>query len=479
MRSLRSTLSAVMLGLGALILLGALTAVHTLASGLLERQFDRGLLERATSLATLLEQVGEHFELHFSDEAMPRYAVHERPEYFQLWSGARELERSVSLVLAQAELPRTADAEPGVELAELELPDGRAGRMVTLTTPVHHYAPDPASGADPGPMLVSVVVAIERRELREMQESLLLGVFGLGLVLLSLLVFLGTRALTLGLRPLARLADELALLEREEGPADGLARLELPVELAPVTQRIGSLTASLQAALARERRATAGMAHELRTPVAELRAVSDVALQSPDDIAGLRQAVSECRDIALGMQTLITTLLALARSRAPEPLVQEQVDLAELVDRLWHSLDGRARERGLEWTLVTGIALPPVVVNLQALRAVLGNLFDNACDHARRGTRSECRLESGAFGTRVVVRNVVEGLRPEELAQLGEPFWRADQARADREHFGLGLALARECAAAAGFELDFQLAEGRLVATVTLPHAARPISTRQ
>src|ERR1700752_798732 len=123
MRSLRSTLAARVIGLGAVLLLISLAATYALANRILVRHFDRGLEERAAILATLLEQVGERVELHFADEVMPRYSDHVSPEFFQLWIGERVLARSVSLVLTGGELPRPPDRGP-VQRWNLSLPDG-------------------------------------------------------------------------------------------------------------------------------------------------------------------------------------------------------------------------------------------------------------------------------------------------------------------------------------------------------------------
>jgi two-component system sensor histidine kinase QseC len=114
-------------------------------------------------------------------------------------------------------------------------------------------------------------------------------------------------------------------------------------------------------------------------------------------------------------------------------------------------------------------------VNEEALRIVLANLFDNASHHCPRGSSIVCELACDEREVRVAVSNDSEGLRTEDLERLGEPFWRADEARSKRDHFGLGLALARECATAAGIGLSFALDGRRLRAIVTIARTpARP-----
>ena len=106
-----------------------------------------------------------------------------------------------------------------------------------------------------------------------------------------------------------------------------------------------------------------------------------------------------------------------------------------------------------------------------AVSTVLSNLFDNAADHGDATHPAECALEADAREVRVLVRNGAARLTPADLARLGEPFWRAEGSDARAAHSGLGLALAAECARAAGLTLSFRLDSGLLTATLAIPRA--------
>jgi two-component system sensor histidine kinase QseC len=270
------------------------------------------------------------------------------------------------------------------------------------------------------------------------------------------------------------LGRELAKVEARESDAQGLAHLRVPSELAPIVARIGSLTLCLQEALERERRTTASIAHELRTPIAELRAMAEVALQTPEDAGASAETLAECRQLAIDMQGMIGTLLAMARSRAAGTFLEvESLEVVELTRKLWDSLGERARSRRVHWEFRTLADQARVQGNAEALRTVLSNLFQNACSYTPEGGRAECSCEPLASGVRIGVTNTVVGVLPADLERFGEAFWRADAARGDRSHFGLGLALARECAAAAGMQLHFRLDGERLSATLEIGARAR------
>ena len=109
----------------------------------------------------------------------------------------------------------------------------------------------------------------------------------------------------------------LASCTREIGPDNLHLRLPtngLPTELTPICSCVNDLLDRLDQAFKRERRFTSDVAHELRTPIAELRALAEVASRYPNDPEFARNALRDAVGVAKQMQSLVTTLLALVRS---------------------------------------------------------------------------------------------------------------------------------------------------------------------
>jgi two-component system sensor histidine kinase QseC len=175
---------------------------------------------------------------------------------------------------------------------------------------------------------VRLVVASDRAHLDEglwrFPGWLLAG----GGLLAGLTLWLVPGVLWHGLRPLERLGeqagriDSSALGEGARFPVDGL-----PVELQSIARRLNDLLGRLGESLARERRFSANLAHELRTPLAELRSLAECAIKWPD--ARDSAMDHEVLAIARHMETLATHLLTLARGEQGrfEPALEE-VDLA-------------------------------------------------------------------------------------------------------------------------------------------------------
>lgn len=458
MRSIRRFLLLRLLAGAAVVLAAAGLVVYLLVARSLEAQFDRNLGDRLQGLASILFQVEDTVDFAFSEQLMPEYAAPERPAYFELrFADGALLERSESLGERDLALPAPAAEAPRRWSAPL--PDGRPGRYASRLVEVHHVFPE--EGPDrPEARRVAIVVARGREELVAAERTVLLECVAVALVLLGLLAFVARRAVERGLEPARRLAGALGDVRAEDLPEE-LALGPLPEELEPVARKSEELLRRLGAALARERRTAADIAHELRTPISEALTVSEVALRNGHDAGAERRALATLRDIAWRMGRSVSTLMKLARlEMGAETFAREEVELGVVVADLLRSLSTVARERGLA---VENEVAPDerVLGDRDVLAIVASNLLGNALYYSPAGAPVRCAVERGPEGWCLVVENEAPDLRAEDLGSLTEPFWRKDRARADRERSGLGLGLSRALAGETGMELRFELEGGR------------------
>ena len=122
----------------------------------------------------------------------------------------------------------------------------------------------------------------------------------------------------------------------------------LPGELAPIAARLNELLARLEDSFERERRFSSDVAHEFRTPVAELRSLAELAIKLPDTRAA--DADHETLAIALHLESILTHLLALARGEAGGlPVQRERVELAALLQNVCDPFREKARARELDF----------------------------------------------------------------------------------------------------------------------------------
>lgn len=455
-----------MLGGATLVLVGAGLAVYLVVTRSIEDQFDANLTNRVQGFASILFQVKDEVEFEFSDQIMPEYELVESPAYFELcFKDGSPLERSNSLQDGHLVVVGTPSFEATHWTAPL--PDGRQGQFVSRLIEVHHVYPE--EGPDrPTAATVLIVVARGREELVAAQGKVLIQCCTVALILIGLIAVICWIAVTKGLEPTNRLAATLDAIQVDQLP-DRLEIGELPAELEPVADKIDALIGRLDAALKRERRTTADIAHELRTPISELLTVSEVALRDGRDPGASRRALSTVRDVAWRMGRSVSTLLKLARlEMGAETFDRESVDLGGIVRELLRSLSAVERERGLrvENHIEVGDS---VEGDSDVLRLVVSNLLSNALYYSPPRGIVECRLDRSDAGWRLLVENDAVELQPEDLLSMSEPFWRKDRESTDRDRSGLGLGLSRALAEKAGLELHFELDGGRFRAILTSP----------
>jgi two-component system, OmpR family, sensor kinase len=239
----------------------------------------------------------------------------------------------------------------------------------------------------------------------------------------------GWVAAWLALRPVARM--RLAATELPVGE-----RLPLPAardELRALAEALNDLLGRRDAATERLRRFTGDAAHELRSPVAAIRAQAEVAVAHPDpDLAGV--TLEDVAAEAQRLSALLDDLLALARSDAGERLPAEPVDLAEAARHA-------ARRAGPGEATVRVTAPAPAVLHAAPsdVARVLDNLMANAVRHAQHTVR--VTVLPGIDEVRVLVDDDGDGVPAEHRERVFDRFHRVQGDR-DRGSGGTGLGLA-------------------------------------
>lgn len=485
MRSLRGRLAVwLLVGSGLLLAAGGLL-LNRLISARLLREYDAVLIDHTRSLMALTEQEGGKVWLEFADEVMPALDRKHKPDYFELWlDDGSVLERSRSL--GARDLTRSGAPGEQPRLRDLTLPDGRPGRQAEIRfRPRPEEVEDRARGereevpegavavaAFADIPAVTLVVAQSREDLDAFLSSLRVT---LALVVLGLLAgtaLLVRAAVRVGLAPLDDLARRLQSMDADSlGETIGMTNV--PDELAPTIHHLDELLARLKDSFERERAFSANLAHELRTPLAELRAVTEVALRWPDDSSSWLESFHEIHGIGLQMERVVINLLALARYDGGQHTVwKSEVSLRELAESCWSGVTAEAQAKQMTFELEIPEPLT-VVTDREKLALILANLFSNATAHGSPGgvvTCSAAARSIGASGEFVLrVGNPTDALTGADLPRIFDRFWRKDPARSDGRHAGLGLALVSALAELLGFEKEARLDDGRFEITLRGP----------
>lgn len=294
---------------------------------------------------------------------------------------------------------------------------------------------------------------------------LVVGLATVGIVWAVLAVVVGR-----SLRPLEALSAEVAGIGQET-LATRLEPGRVPAELVPVVERVNELLARLEVAFARERSFSDDVAHELRTPLAGLRATLEVAEARPRSPADYAAALRTGADLAAQLQGLVDRLLQLARLEGRTRAFEARpCDLADASLEAWEPLAGeaQARELTVAWQLEPGLEAE---ADPDLLGLILRNLFENAVHYADGGGRVRVHTADASGAVAVTVANTGSRLSDSQARQATARFWRGDDARREAGlHCGLGLSLVERAAVALGGRLELRsTAGGEFSATVVLP----------
>ncbi len=448
--SIRRRLTVSLLSTLFVVFAAGMVALHFAVREEFIESFDQALATEARAISTLVTvRADGTVSLAFSDKFLRGFDDDVASDFYQLWDAdGGSLARSESLE-DKPDLPMKAGSMKKPKYFFLELPDGKRGRGIGV-----RFEPRPAiKGTKAESRPLTLVVAAHSGRLDEELRELLIETGTWAAALLLAVGLLVPWLLHLGLKPLDRLADEVAAVDASTLDAR-FATGALPLELTPIATKLNAFMERLEASFERERRVSAAMAHELRTPIAELRTLAESALRWPDTRPPATDA--DALDIARQMEAIVSRMLALARSESGQLAAARQpANPAEHVRRAWQSLEGAAAARRAS----AAIEVEPAQVEADPalLHSILVNLIENAIEYGPEGGTIRITGTAQADGYRLLVANAAPDLTPTDTAHLFERFWRKEAARSGGVHMGLGLALVREFARAMGWEVHARL----------------------
>ena len=436
-RSLRSRLLwRVLLPLALTWSIGSAIAL-TLSWALAGRAFDRALLDDAYAIAANVVVRDGELVLNLSPREVASILFdHEEKEYFLIRSIDGRTIASSGDLLAWAH-----DPGPGLvsDFADGSAPDGadlRIGRL-RVQTPV--------------PFVVVLGQTTKTR------QRLLLGLLERSIVPQLLLVlalgFYLWRQISRELRPLGHLQRELA--RRNSGELEPIRVGSASADLEKLRDAANELLARIKRSVQAQREFAGNVAHDLRTPLAGIRALAEYGL-ARDEPAVWRQQLESIVRSGERASRLVDQLLALALADEARDSVQlETVRIDEIVRMTLLGFVERADREGFE---VGAVGLDEPVVGRASpvlLEGVLTNLIDNALRHGRGSAGATLTVELSS-DERAVVISVTDcgpGLDAEQREGLARRWAKGPAGEGRSTGTGLGLAIASRYASLMGGSL--------------------------
>jgi signal transduction histidine kinase len=294
--------------------------------------------------------------------------------------------------------------------------------------------------------------------------------------------------------PLDRLMNEM------EAITDGRSlHRRLPVgtsndEISRLAATLNEMFQRLEVSFSALRRFTADASHELKTPLAVLRADVERAMSSATSRSDRMVALEEALQETARMADLVESLLTLARADEGRfDLHREPVPLEPLVRDVFETASILGESAGLTVTMEEPVKVS-VLGDITRLRQLFLNLTTNAIKYTPRGGSVEISLTQRDQRVTFSVRDTGIGISSADLPHIFERFYRADRVRTrvhERGGFGLGLAIGQWIAEAHGgtitaasrlgrgttFTVTIPILDGNATSSPPAPQAAAPLAT--
>ncbi|HUN60401.1 MAG TPA: heavy metal sensor histidine kinase [Candidatus Sulfotelmatobacter sp.] len=292
----------------------------------------------------------------------------------------------------------------------------------------------------------------------------------------SLVIFplVGYKIARQGIRPV----EEIATTARHISSTNLHERIlpeGYPSELASLAGTFNQMLDRLEESFERISRFSADIAHDLRTPVNNIRGEAEVALARARTVDEYRDVLGSCLEETVRLSDLISDLLFLARAESPlAHLHWGRVDIRELLNSVCDYYEGAAAEGGVSLTTANGDG--PVIAELDRtlVQRAVGNLVANAVAHTPPGGSVVLRADANGGSVRIDVSDTGMGIPPEALPRVFDRFFRVDKSRSQASGgTGLGLAIVQSIMALhnGNAEIQSQLGEGTRV-ILRMPIAA-------
>jgi signal transduction histidine kinase len=451
--SIRRTL-LIRCGIGIAALLAALSlATYLTVRHRLYEELDQSLRETASILANQIEFEDGKIIFEWQEGIGTNPAVSDS-SLFQYWD-EKHGTTTRSPALGEDELPKFTGPAGAPDIETITIP-GRIARARAIGLTAYPYVIPEEKAAmrqrgetfDPASRPHTLVIARDAAPvLRTL--ALLAVILTIGSLVTPVLGFLVIDgAIRSSLRPIHALTESVR--NRSETEIDTPIYIPggIPAELSPLAASFEALLSRVANIRHRERDFIRHASHELRTPIAGLSAVTELALSRPRTPEEYVRHLKSCAESSARLGDLIQRLSALSRigSQSESPKLVP-LDLAEILTASLDAFEKRYHdcEIGLSVSYpketFTSIA-DPVLTAL-----IINNLADNAASYTPSGSTVSIQLVRSKGRDEISFTNPCEDL-PENLERLFEPLFRRDPSRTGNDHLGIGLTLSREAAEA-------------------------------
>jgi two-component system heavy metal sensor histidine kinase CusS len=419
---------------GLLLVLGATASLYMVLRAALDRSTDQFLADKLEVLRTMLRE-------RPNDQDGLR-------EEIELESAARRYEQFYIRLLDEHGVPilTTPGMTEQLDLAELA---GRARSrpersisMVGRNGQAFRVSSAAAPVGKPSTTTDTIQIAIDISQEEEVLRRYRFWFWGILAVTSVLFPVVGYRIARHGIRPVEEIAATARRITstnlRERIRAEGY-----PSELASLAGTFNEMLDRLEQSFEQISRFSADIAHDLRTPVNNLRGEAEVALARARTVDEYRGVLESSLEETIRLSELIGDLLFLARAESPLPhLKRQRVDVEELLGIVREYYEATASDGGIALVTVTGSEPITAELDRALMLRALSNLVSNAITHTPREGSVTLVASATDREIRIKIFDTGIGIPAEAVPRVFDRFFRVDPSRSKNSGgTGLGLAI--------------------------------------
>jgi two-component system, OmpR family, heavy metal sensor histidine kinase CusS len=439
---------------GLLLVFAATASLYFVLRSELERSTDLFLADKLHVLRTMLHDRPEDWDaLH--EEIELESAARKYEHFFVRLLDARNQVLLITPGMAQ-QLDLSKFKAPARRQSEHAVPmKGRNGQMFRATSAT-------AAVGSPPTTTDTIQIAIDVSEKEELLARYRFWFWTLFTAMSVLFPLIGYQVALRGIRPV----EEMATTARHISSTNLRERIRpegYPFELASLAATFNEMLDRLEESFERISRFSADIAHDLRTPVNNIRGETEVALARARTVEEYRDVLGSCLEEAVRLSELISDLLFLARAESPlSHLRREPIDVRQLLNGVREYYEASAADNGI--VLTTSIGDEPVIGEMDRtlMQRAVGNLVSNAVAHTPAGGSVVLGAEAEAAGIRIEVADTGVGIPAEALPRVFDRFYRVDSSRSKASGgTGLGLAIVQSIMALHGGKAEITSRPGQ------------------
>jgi two-component system sensor histidine kinase QseC len=302
----------------------------------------------------------------------------------------------------------------------------------------------------------SIEVAQNYHIRNELVEDITRHVFWPFIIVLPLLMLMIWIGAGRSLRPLQAIADEVRY--RNPQNLEEIDVAKVPAEVLPLFISLNTLLSRLKKALSNERRFTSDAAHELRTPLAGIKAQAQVALRASDE----KEKDAAIRHIIIGIDNtshLVRQMLMLARLDPDIPNRKfAQQDLTRILTEVAADVASLAMEKHVELEVRQATGTFKVEGQAEALSVLVRNLLDNAVRYTPAGGWVKASISQAPDGVVLKVMDSGPGIAEEDKSRVFDRYYRG--LGTGQTGSGLGLSIVQRVVDLHNARIEFQTGKG-------------------